>query len=95
VSWFSILIEPDWVIEAKEHDHCHQCIPRDFHEDLRKHEGLPGINLGRTLANLIERPLDDKIWHCLLHKLAEYGKEIENSKHLILKSLDGIRGLEK
>ena len=41
VGWYGVLVEADGVVEAKEHDDSHQCLPWKLDDDVGQHEGLP------------------------------------------------------
>ncbi|TFA97843.1 hypothetical protein CCMA1212_010383 [Trichoderma ghanense] len=90
-----VLVEADGVVDADEHDDGHERVPRDLGDDLGQHEDLPAVRLGRPLADLVERALDHKVRHLLLHQLPEDGEDVEDGEHLVLQALDAERGVEE
>lgn len=91
----AIAVEPDWIIDAHEHEDGHQAVPWDLRYYLRQHEDLPAICLGWSLANFVKRPLGNEMWHLLLNQLAKDGQDVEYGEHLILQALDGQTRVEK
>ena len=95
VGGFGVDVQTDRVVPAEEEEDGAKGRPGQFHQDVAEHECLPGICLGRTFANLVQRSLSDKVRHHLLDQLTENRHQHENTKHLILKTLLRVTGFEK
>lgn len=91
----SVCIKPDGVVPGDEHQSGHEGVPGELNNDLREHKDLPAVDFGGTLADLIQGALDDEVRHSLLYELAEDGENVEDGKHLVLETLDGVGSFEK
>jgi len=90
-----IALESNGVVPADKHESSEKDAVREFDKDLRQHEDLPAIHLGRTFTYFVKVSLDDEMRHGLLHELTKDGKDIENGKHLVLETLDRVSGVQE
>ena len=91
----SVAIETDRIVEAEEQAHSRQSVPRELDEDVRQHERLPGVRLGRALTDLVQVALGNEVRHGLVDERAEDDEQHEHGEHLVLQILDRATGLEE
>ena len=80
-------VQAHGVVKANEDDDSHERVPRDLHEDVGRHEDLPGECLGGALADLEEGALCDEVGEDLLDQVAEEEEDHEDGEHLVLQRL--------
>lgn len=91
----------DGEVQACPDDDTNEDLVRDFDDDIREEEGLPGVCFGRALADLIEGALKDKAGYdlefvsekavrltttYLLHKGRECCSHHEDGKQRVLQA---------
>jgi len=95
MSRLRVPVEPDRVVPADEDEDRHERVPREFNDYVRGHKGLPRVRLRGPLASLVKSTLGDEVGHNLLNQIAEDRHEHEDTKHLVLKTLHAVLGLEE
>ena len=90
-----VLVQANRVVPAEEDEHSHEGVPGKFDNDVRDHECLPRIRLGRTFADLVQSTLGDEVRHDLLDQLTEDCHQHEDTEHLVLETRLSVGHLEE
>ena len=90
-----VAIQTDRIVVREEKRYGGQCVPRELDEDVRQHERLPGVRLGRALTDLVQVALGNEVRHGLVDERAEDDEQHEHGEHLVLQILDRATGLEE
>lgn len=95
VGRFGVAVEPDGVVPCDEDEEAGESVPGEFDDDVREHEGAPGVYFRGPFARFVEGALGDEVGHDLLDELAEDGEEHEDGEELVSQALETVFGAEE